>query len=267
MITADTPQRILYADQEHGGLRTTVFISLFVALWLAFQLLTGLLPNLLPRTLTDYAVFLSCLGSIPLALAAVWGIELLLKRVWHSGLSLALDKTGLYIEDKRLERQALKGEAALETGQVVFRWAKPMHFTNWYFRLGGYSRGGRERRVSPKWYCLATELQQDENRFIVFTFMPPQQAEELIHQKHVTLAFHPILPAELQTSSLRRLGPPARPSIPNQLLHSKDGRYWLAERRRWEQGVELTPEDFETLLAYAQTHQTTMNNETMNDEQ
>lgn len=262
MTTADSPQQILYADQEHSGLRATVFISLFVALWLAFQLLTGLLPDLLPRNLTDYAVFLSCLGSIPLALAAVWGVEHLLKRIWPSGLSLALDETGLYVEDRRSERQALKGEAALEAGQPVFQWAKPMRFTNWYFRLDRYTRGGRERRVSPKWFCLATELQQDENRLIVFTFMPPQQADELFHKKHDPLAFHQILPAELQTDSLRgRLGPPSRPSIPNQLLHSKDGRYWLAERRRWEQGIELTPQDFETLLAYAQTHQTTMNNE------
>ena len=27
--------------------------------------------------------------------------------------------------------------------------------------------------------------------------------------------------------------------------------YWLAERRRWEYGIELTPEDFAMLLDYA----------------
>jgi hypothetical protein len=257
MLTADRPQRILYADQEHSGLRAVVFISLFAALWLAFQLLTGLLPELLPRNLTDYAVFLSCVGAVPLALAAVWGVETLLKRVWHSGLTLALDGTGICVEDKRADRKASKAGAFEEPGQPAFLWAEPLRFTNWYFRLGGYSRGGRERRVSPKWYCLASELQQDESQLIVFTFMPPQRAEELVAKKQGPFAFHQILPAELQTKTMRsRLGPPSRPSISNQLLHSKDGRYWLAERRRWEQGVELTQEDFETLLAFAQTHQT-----------
>jgi hypothetical protein len=257
MLTVDRPQRILYADQEHSGLRLVVFVSLFVALWLAFQLLTGLLPKLLPRNLIDYTVFLSCAGAIPLALAAVWGVEIFLKRVWHSGLTLALDETGLYVENKRAGQSTPKAEALEESRQAAFRWIEPLRFTSWYFRLSGYSRGGRERRASPKWYCLACELQQEESRLIVFTFMPPQRAESIIQKKEGPVVFHQILPAELQTNSVRsRLGPPSRPSIPNQLLHSKDGRYWLAERRRWEQGVELAPDDFETLLAFAQTHQT-----------
>jgi hypothetical protein len=227
-------------------------------LWLAFQLLANWLPDLLPRNLTDYAVFLSCVGAIPLALAAVWGVETLLKRVWHSGLSLALDEKGLYVEDKRAKRRSPEAEPFEEPGQPAFLWAEPLRFTNWYFRLSGYARGGRERRVSPKWYCLASELQQNDRRLILFTFMPPQKAEEIVAEKKGPLAFHQILPAELQTRTMRsRFGPPSRPSISNQLLHSRDGRYWLAERRRWEQGVELTPEDFETILAFAQTRPST----------
>ncbi len=54
---------------------------------------------------------------------------------------------------------------------------------------------------------------------------------------------------ELYDNTMRsRIGPPSRPDIPNRLLQSKDGRYWLAERRRWEYGIELTPDDFGTLM-------------------
>ena len=87
MTTAETPRQILHADQEHSGLRTVVFLSLFVALGLVFLLLRNLLPDLLPVNLDDYAPFLSCVLAIPVALTIVWGVELLLKRFWHSGLS------------------------------------------------------------------------------------------------------------------------------------------------------------------------------------
>jgi hypothetical protein len=256
MSTVGTPQQILYADQEHGGLRTAVFISLFFALWIAFQLLTSLLPELLPRSFTDYSVFLSCVGAIPLALLMVWGVETVLKRVWRSGLSLALDETGLYVEDRRARQAALASEDASTPELPAFQWAKPLRLTNWHFRMGNFPRGGRERRIAPTWLCLAIELLQDDSRLIVFTFAPPQKATEIISNAQGALAFHGIAPAELYSNTFReRLGPPSRPTIPNQLLHSKEGRYWLAERRRWEQGIELTIQDFETLLGYIQRYQ------------
>ncbi len=266
MTTAESPRQVLYADQEHSGLRTAVFISLFAGLAVAFLLLRNLLPALLPTNLYDYTPFLSCIGAIPLALAIVWGVELTLKRYWHSGLTLVLDDVGVYVEDKRSGQLPLEAEAKGETDEPAFYWARPMRYTNWYFRLSGYSRGGRERRVPPKWFCLACEFQQDDNRLNLFAFMPPEQAEALIKQKKGALAFHQIHPAELHTSTIRsRFGPPTRPSIPNQLLHSKEGRYWLAERRRWEQGIELTADDFETLLHHAEVHQVVLPEEEIGD--
>lgn len=253
---AESSRQILHADQEHSGLRTAVFFSLFIALALAFFLLRNLLPSFLPVDFYDYIWFLSCIGSIPLALVAVWGVELTLKRYWHSGLSLVLDDVGVYVEDKRSGQVTLEANPKGMTGEPALRWDEAIRYTNWYFRLSGYTRGGRERRLPPKWLCLASELQQDDNRLNVFTFMPPDQAEQFIQQKQGPLVFHPIHPAELQGNTLRsRFGPPTRPSIPNQLLHSKDGRYWLAERRRWEQGIELTAADFRTLFAYVEAHQ------------
>lgn len=236
----------LHADPEHGGIRAAVFLSMFIALIVAYPVTSALFRLLAPASLQDYAVFLSCVGSFPLALLLVYGFEQLLRRTWHSGLSLLLDERGLYVRDRR------PGQTQTEphTDGPSVDWVKPLTLTNWTFRLNGYPRGGRERRVDKNWMCLASQLQQDDARLIVFCFMPPARAEALTGDK--SAGFQLINPAQLYDVGARtRLGPPTRPTIPNDLLHSKEGRYWLAERRRWEYGVELMPDDFMTYLAYA----------------
>lgn len=247
MTAAERSPVVLHADPEHSGIRAAVFLSLFFAFVLAFWIVSWLFEALAPQSLLDYTTFLSCVGALPLALLMVYGLEKLLRRTWHSGLSLILDDRGLYVRD----RKTGQGMAAdwMETPSVD--WTKPVALTNWYFRVGGYPRGGRERRVEKNWLCVASQLQQEDAKLVVYCFMPPAKAEALTADR--SLGFHAINPAELYDVNMRsRIGPPTRPTIPNNLLHSKDGRYWLAERRRWEFGVELTPDDFATYLDYAQ---------------
>lgn len=238
--SAPTPI-VLHADQEHSGIRMAIFLALFAGLIVGYFLVSRLLAVLAPPALQDYAIFLSCVGAVPIALVLIWALEKGLKRVWHSGLSLVLDNRGLSVHDRR------DGAVVDPNATPVLQWAAHMGQLNWYFRLSGYPRGGRERRASAKWLCLATELQQDDLRLSVFAIMPPLAAARWIEDpRH---GFHQINPAELYDRSARsRLGPPTRPTIPHRLLQSKDARYWLAERRRWEYGIELTPDDFATLM-------------------
>jgi hypothetical protein len=57
-----------------------------------------------------------------------------------------------------------------------------------------------------------------------------------------------IKPAELFAGGFTsRFALPARPQLSAQLLAGPGGRYWLAERNRWQEGVELTPDDFSLL--------------------
>lgn len=243
MSTSARPPVTLYADQEHGGIRFVVLAGLLVGLLIGFQLVWRLLMAFAPAW-RDYAVVLSCTGAIPVALLLIWVLEKFLKRVWHSGLSITLDDHGLYVHDRR------GGAPAPSSDEPAMLWANNMGRLCWYFRLSGYPRGGRERRVSNKWLCLATELQVDESRLSVYTFMPPDKAAHWT--KNPKEQFHVINPSELyQGSSRVRFGPPDRPHLSNSLLQTKEARYWLAERRRWEYGIELTPEDFATLLDYA----------------
>lgn len=235
---------ILHADPEHSGIRVAIFIGLFVGLIAGFNLLTVVLDAVATRAWRDYVTFLSCAGALPLALLFIWVLEKILKRVWHSGLNIALDERGLIIVDRR---DGAKPEPDPEYAMV---WSANMNRLLWYFRMSGYPRGGRERRVSAKWICLAAELQQDDSRLSVFTLVPPNKGAPWIDNPKG--GFHLINPAELYDSSVRtRLGPPVRPVIPQKLLQTKDARYWLAERRRWEYGIELSPQDFAILLDYA----------------
>lgn len=251
----------IHADQEHSGLRLVIFVALFVGFFLGFQLMVWLLSTLAPAAVQDYTTFLACVGAIPLALLMIWALERWLKRVWHSGLSLVLDWQGITVNDRRQPPAGDEpGDAQRPTTQVsegvkgpAITWAGNMSQLNWYFRLSGYPRGGRERRVSNKWLCLATELNQDGAKLNVYAFLSPERAAALIDDPR--LAFRRLNPAEVYDSSMRsRFTPPTRPAIPNNLLHSKDGRHWLAERRRWEYGIELAPQDFITLVTYVQTH-------------
>lgn len=249
-VAEDSPV-VLYADQEHSGLRFAIFIFLFISLIIGFQIIVRLLEAVAPDNLLDYTTFLACAGSIPFALLVIWVLEKILKRYWHSGLSFILDKNGLVVKDTRDKSRAAENNPGT-AAKPAFVWSQNLTLLKWYFKLAGYPRGGRERRIAAKWLCLAAELLQEDSRLNVFTFMPPDEAAKWIDDPHH--GFQRINQAELYQNSVRsRVGPPSRPTLPNELLHSKEGRYWLAERRRWQYGVELSPQDFATLLAYAQT--------------
>lgn len=244
MSTADSAPIVLHADKEHGGLRFVVFAGLFVAYVLSFLLVGWLIDRFAPAQIADYGTFLACAGGFPLALLAVWALENGLKQVWHSGLSLEIDEQGVAVRDSRHRSSALPVEVA-----PSLVWSEATRLINWYFKLDAYPRGGRERRIDKNWYCLSSELQQDESRIVVYAFAPPKDAERLVAAGAATTPFHELNPADVYGSSIRsRVGPPTRPVIPTSVLHGEDGRYWLAERRRWEAGIELTPEDYEVFL-------------------
>lgn len=225
---------VLKADPEHAALRVTIILVLLVAIWLAFLLLRELLVTYLPDI--GSPAILACLGAVPVALAISALVEAFLKRSWGSGRQLVIDA----------QRLALRKAGA---EQAVLRWDAPITDTWWHFRVAGYPRGGRERRVPDRWHCVAGQLQQEGQRIVAFTFVSPSRVEGL--QGRYPL--HTLNPKDVYDRSLRRrLEGPARPELPAEVIAGESGRFWLAERNRWQQGVELMPDDFETLLATVQ---------------
>lgn len=248
MSTTDSSPVVLHLDPEHGPLRAAVIAVLLISLWLFFQLVRTLLPGLVPESLLGYTFALSCLSAIPLALAVTWLVETALKRTWHSGERVVLDDQGL----RYVTRESPL--AAVGTAEYVIDWDKRLNQLNWFFRLEGYPRRGREKRVPNKWLCLACELQQEDTRLNVFTYVRPATAEAVINE-YDGEPFHELSLAKLyKEAEHKRRDAGMRPEIPNKFLHAPEARYWLAERRRWEQGGELSPDDFTTLLTYVKRH-------------
>ena len=221
---------VLNADPEHAGLRVMVVLILVVSLGLLFFLFRAVLTAL--ETELGAPSLLSCLGALPLALLLAAGSEAILKRTWTSGRRLVLDGRQL-----RLQRPGV-ADVVLDLGQQVNQ-------TWWHFPLIGYRRGGRERRVPDRWHCVAGQLQQEGERVIVYSFVSPARLEEW----QADYPFYGLNPTEVYDSSARsRLEGPVRPELPTSVIAGESGRYWLAERSRWQQGVELTPPDFRILL-------------------
>ena len=238
-MTSSNPSSIvLHADQEHDSLRTSVILFLITFFFLSYWLIYAILQLEFWGSLRDYAVSLSCVLGLTLALAVSAGVEVLLKRVWHSGRNLTLDKTSIHIHDKF-------------TGEQLINFTEGLAHLKWHFSLQGYRRGGREKRLSQKWVCLAYQLQQGNTRLIVHSYMPPQKAQIWLKNETVAPKFHEIKPGGLYKSSFSsRLGAPSRPTLSNEILTGSDGRYWLAERHRWDEGFELTPNDFAIFMDY-----------------
>lgn len=238
MTNSDSPPIVLHADQEHENLRTVVMLVLISVFFLSYWLINSLLELDFWRDLRDYAVSLSCVLGLVLALAITAGIEACLKRVWHSGRHLTLTENSIRIHDDAANEQ-------------VIRLAQGVNHLKWHFNLKGYRRGGREKRVPQNWACLAYQLQQGDTRLIVYSYLSPQKANTWLDDETIKPKFHKIQPGEVYDSSFSaRFTSPARPQITNEILTGSDGRYWLAERHRWNEGFELTPHDFAIFMDY-----------------
>jgi len=229
MDASDSSPMVLNADPEHSGLRFAVLAAFLVSFIIFFILFAVILRSFSGSLISDFYFALSCLGAIPLSIAAAGIVEYAAKRRWHSGRSLVVSDEGIVATvDPEIEQR--------------YSWDGHMSVTKWYFRLGGYRRGGRERRIPADWLCFCCQVQQDEDRFVIFSYIPEEEAGQFIEDNR----FFQLRPGEFyEESAFRRwLTPPSRPDIPTKVLAGKTGHFWLAERRRWTKGMELEIRDF-----------------------
>lgn len=232
---------VLYADQEHSGLRTAVFVLLFITLVLVYLAIRALIVALNPEGLPDFTFAMACGGAFPIALGIVWLAEKVMKKYWPSGRSVTLTNDGMMVqaESGKPKRISLASEPT-----ALF----------WTFSLKGWQRGGRERRVPRNWVCLAAQIQASKNRAIVYSYLPKNKAQKWLDLKEGQVKFYEIFPKEVYDNSISsRLKGPSRPEIPAAVLTGKSGSYWLAERHRWQEGFELPPKEFEQFMNHVQT--------------
>jgi hypothetical protein len=220
----------LNADQEHAGLRAVVLLIVMVGFILGFRTIDPILGGGSGFVAT-YSFAISCVLALVLALAVAAVGEGLMKRNWPSGRRVEIDDLEL--------RAWLPDEKT-----ATLDWSHRVWAITWTFSLAGYPRGGRERRLTAKHHCYACQLQQDEKRVIIFGYLKGRQVEELPGGSQ----FHGIDPSDFyERRAVRWIrGATDRPKIPTNVLSGKDGPYWLAEKRRWSDGIELTAKDFLT---------------------
>ena len=117
--------------------------------------------------------------------------------------------------------------------------------------MAGFTRYGRERQIPRGSYCCAVQLQQDEERIILFCFVPPPKLNAATESgPFVQLDIGDVYDTSLTGRMQQWRMPGGRPELPPGLIVSEKGRYWLAERKRWDEGVELTLDDFQTMVAH-----------------
>ncbi len=233
MDTPHTSPIVLKADIEHSGVRILILASFLIGFMVVFLVLSAIFRSFTGSLVSEFYFALSCIVAIPLAIGAAGLSEYLAKRRWPSGRSVELNDEGILA--------TISKDATYR-----FHWDGHISAVKWYFWLKGYRRGGRERRVPSGWLCVAYQMQQDENRFIVFSYMSEKLASNILDDNR----FLELKPADYYRSSVIKkiFSPPSRPDIPTKVLAGKQGHYWLAERRRWTDGMELEVEDFQVFL-------------------
>ena len=229
MIEMDTPI-VLHADQEHERLRTAVMFLLLFLLIIIFIASRALFSSTqLGQDIANYSFVLSCVTSLMLALTIGWAAENYLKSIWRSGSTITVTPHEIITENRGEPEVRLNRNAG----------ATPL---SWYFKLENVSRNGRERRLPRNSICLATELAQGDGRVVVYSYMSTKEAAAW------TESFTEINPRSLPNEKKSRFSAAKARTIPVELLRGKNGRYWLAERHRWQTGMELTNKDFETFM-------------------
>ncbi len=152
-----------------------------------------------------------------LSMPAMRWLEAQLVARWPSGRSLHLEPGVVVMHDKA-------SSAQLDLSARVNAW-------RWRFVV----RDARGGRVQNGHHCLAVRLLQGEVAFSMYTFMPPAAAADL----SANYAFY----------ELRRLSEKG-----TQAVGGRDPVVLAAEKERWDRGAELTPPDFEALLAHLSAH-------------
>jgi hypothetical protein len=233
-------EKILHADKEHRGIEIVVPLIIVVIGVLTFAVIDDLVLNpLLEETgVGSFRPLLRLVLAIVLGALAGFGAEILLKRVWHSGRLLRLDPGGLTVVYKKKPAESID-------------WDKRVNILCWCYVLRGFPRGGRERRVPAGHHLMACRLVQDETSLIIHSYLPAKQAQQIPrHERFVSLNM-----ASLYSGGvLKRLTRPERPSLGTDQLSGQMGQVWVAEKKRWSDGLELEAGDFATLVQALDSH-------------
>lgn len=160
--------------------------------------------------------------DVVVVLAAGFGAEALLKRLMPSRRGATLSDDALTVTDGRSNPPAV---SRIDWGQTV-------NVKAWRFTVR------RRTRIPKGWYCLAVHLLQDDTEVILYTFMSPGDAEAAIGYDR----FIRLRPRNETQSN------------PDLSTVAEQRRLLKLEDARWNDGGEISQDDFCALLSTLQRH-------------
>ncbi|MEM8861538.1 MAG: hypothetical protein AAGD96_24710 [Chloroflexota bacterium] len=228
-------------NQDHRTISIIVPILLVVFIVIGYRLFYRFLPNLLGGQSADY-ILIAGVFSIFAAAFLLWIVDPLIKSFFPSGHKLSLNAqsgslTYSFEDDVQTELDNR------ENWQV----------TKWNFRMGRFVKSGRERQIPRGWYCMAMLLVSETKELVVFSYMQPRKQRVLsaLDAWEEISMYDTIEDSGRSSRNLPVMRPPTvSDSIPGKLLVGENGKVWLAERKRREHGLEMTPKDFRQLYDY-----------------
>ncbi len=180
----------------------------------------SVLNRALPNTIDPLCV----LFPLDVVVFVVGGllIDRALKRLWPLHRHATLSEEALVLTDRRKQPPQITRIA----------WGLRVNVRAWRFTVK------RPGRIPRGWYCMALRLLQDEDEAIFYTFMARKEAEKLpdyanfvrLRSRKETLA-NPNLEAAAEQRRLLKL-----------------------EDARWEDGAEVSREDFAAILHMLRQH-------------
>jgi hypothetical protein len=212
-------ERQIVIDAEHAAVRWLVLLLTGGLVVLVHLVGTALVRRMAVGVSSECIV-------LPLDVVALVAggltIESVLKRLIPSRRSATLSDQALVVRDERHHPPHITRIA----------WDKMVNVKAWRFTVS------RRARVQKGWYCMAVYLLQDDEEVVFYAFLPPHEAETILHDH--------------QFARLR----------PRQEIKSSTDLNTVAEQRRllkledarWNDGAEISKEDFKALLESLRQH-------------
>lgn len=229
--------KVFYLNQDHRGISRTVPLILIILLFITYRIYFRNLPAVFGGQSGDY-LLIAGLCALFTSAGILWLIDPLVKKLLPSGHVLSLDS-----QAKQMTYSAqneIKKKLENQDGWQV---------TRWFFRMGRFVKSGRERQIPKGWYCMSLHLKADEEEMTLFCYLPPRKQRRLVPDfEWDEISMFDTLD-EKRNSAVPIMRPPTlSASIPSRLLVGEKGHIWLCERKRREEGLEMSPKDFRELL-------------------
>jgi len=215
-----TAERAIKIDTEHILIRVLLPVLTIGAVIGTHVGGLSLLSRLLPENIDPVCVLLPLDGLVFIGGGLL--IERALKRIWPVHRSAKLSDRALVLTDRRKQPPRV----------TRIEWAQRVNVRAWRFTVK------RPGRIPRGWYCLALHLLQDENEAIFYTFMSRKEAEKLADYEHFVR-----LRSRKETLS-----------NPDLEAVAEQRRLLKLEDARWEDGAEVSREDFGAILAMLRQH-------------